>query len=328
MRQGLSKTARVGCFILGIALLSALGAPCLICAQNQSTAEQTLTEIQSLLEKGEYDAARPRLAQAVKEFPNEPGLYNFLGVVDAQAGDYPAAERDFRKAVEKDPRFKGAYLNLGRLYQQFANKDPQALKKGLDTYLQLLKVDPENVEARYQAGYVSELLGSYSSSLRQLARLSAETQKRAQVLSVFCADYAGLGDRVHADAVAEKLARSADLQEADVNSILPLLEKHQSEDLATRLLAALADRNLASTSSLFRLGILYEQQGKLQEARDTLEKVGLVDPNSVPLLMEARARGRQAGGLQGRVGLPGPRAPAGAPQRRRPFLFRHGLRGG
>src|SRR5271157_877828 len=66
-----------------------------------------LVEIQQLLEKGDFTTARRRLMQALKEFPNEATLYNFMGVVEVDSGNYRTAELDFQTAVEKSPRLTG-----------------------------------------------------------------------------------------------------------------------------------------------------------------------------------------------------------------------------
>ena len=54
--------------------------------------------------------------------PGDPRIYNLLGVIDAQENDFAAAESSFQRAIQLDPRFTGAYLNLGRLYQENAEQ--------------------------------------------------------------------------------------------------------------------------------------------------------------------------------------------------------------
>ena len=282
-------TLLLGGITLGLGLLFPVPA-----AAATSDPRALLVEIQQLLEKGDYAAARGRLTLALKEFPNEAAFYNFMGVVEVQSRNYRAAELDFQKAVEKAPRFTGAYLNLGRLYQEHADRIPQASEKALEAYQRLLKFEPDNVEANYQSALLLQLLGSFKSSLEHLARLPAPAQERSQALAVRCADYVSLEERTRADSTAQELAQSADLAEADLTSLLPVLEKHRRPDLEIKLLATLAERNLASLSTLYKLGVLYENQGKYPQARETLEKVGQQHPNSVPLLVElARVADKQ-----------------------------------
>lgn len=255
-------------------------------ASENETLRYSLEDIQQLIEKGDLAKAREQLSEVLKTSPKDPNALNLMGVIEAQEGNYPAAETDFQKALAAAPRLTGAYLNLGHLYQEQAAKDPLAMKKGLETYRRLLRYDPENVEAHYQTAYLLTRLGSFQPSLEHLARLPPAAQARAQALALKCADYSGLQDRAQADGVAEELAQSGDLSEADVTSIAPLLEKHQREDLEIKLLGALEERNLASPGSLFQLGVLLEKQGNYPQARDVLERAGQHEPDSVPLLIE------------------------------------------
>jgi len=263
---------------------------------------RSLGEIQQLIGKGDSAGARALLAQALKQFPNEPALYNFMGAVEVQSGNYQAAELNFQKTVEKSPRYAIAYLNLGRLYQQHADKIPQAEKKALETYERLLKFDPENVEANYQSAFLLQLQGSFKSSLERLARLPADAQGIAQALALRCADYAGLEERAPAESAAQELSQRADLSEANVISIMPVLEKHHRQDLETKLLAALAEHKLASPAALYRLGVLYESQQEYPQARETLEKVSEQQPDAVPPLIELARVASNQGDNQSALG--------------------------
>lgn len=231
-------------------------------------------------------AARAALTLTLKDFPKDAGLMNLLGVVEAQQGNYRAAESSFAAGIAASPRFAAAYLNLGRLYQQNAAKDPRALKKGLDVYEKLLAFQPDHAEANYQSAVLLLRLGSFQPALEHISRLSAADRDRAQALSIRCAAYAGMGENAKADAAAARLLQSPELGEADVLSILPTLDAHRREDLAERLLQGLLNRKMTSFDSLRALGAVYQREGKLGPARETFEQAAQYQPNSVPLLLE------------------------------------------
>src|SRR5205807_2600600 len=108
---------------------------------------ETLAHAQQLIERRDLAAARSELTGALGVYPRDPGLRNLLGVVEAQQGDYRKAEADFKISIAAAAsRFTGAYLNLGRLYQENAAKDPRASEKGLEIYRRLLDFEPGNVE--------------------------------------------------------------------------------------------------------------------------------------------------------------------------------------
>src|SRR5262245_25213514 len=93
-----------------------------------------LGQIQKLIQDGHAGEALKHVRQSLVHFPREPNLHNFLGVLEAQASNYVAAEASFRRAIEIAPTLTAAYFNLGRLYQQNLAKDPQALSKAVETY--------------------------------------------------------------------------------------------------------------------------------------------------------------------------------------------------
>jgi tetratricopeptide (TPR) repeat protein len=266
-------------------------------------AEDKAQEIQQLVEKGDLAAARAQLTQVLKNSPEDPGLLNLMGIVDAQQGNYRAAEASFQKAIAAAPKFVGAYLNLGRLYQENAGKDPEALKKGQANYERLLKIDPANLEANYQVAFLECRRQSFESSLRRLSRLPDNARGRPQALAVQCADDAGLKKQAEAESAADQLLKHPDLAEADVLQIVPILETLRDDTLLEKLLEGLETRQMASATSLHQLALLYQQHGKLAPARATLEKVAQLQQSvSVPLLLELARVADQQGDHEGTLG--------------------------
>lgn len=254
--------------------------------QNQPNGrEQIILQIQELIQGHNLPEARRRLTEAAKQYPSDEGFDNLLGIVEAQQGNYSAAEKSFSKAVAKAPKFTGAYLNLGRLYQENA-ADPQAERKALDIYRKVLGYEPTNQEANYQSAALLTQQGEYKKSLDHLLRLSSENQNSAQTLSLFCADYSGLGNHQAADDAAAKLLAGADFSEADAQQALPGLTGGKRDDLIVILLEGLQKRQPLSSPLLETLGLAYERTNRLAEARAALEKSFEGRKSSVVLLAD------------------------------------------
>src|SRR5262245_58435287 len=234
--------------------------------------ERRILEIQQLFGQGDLAGARKLLDEALKRFPSDPGLDNLRGIIEAQEGNYAAAERSFKRAVTRDRKFTGAYLNLGRLYQEHSADDPQAVAKALDVYRRVLRYEPANAEANYQSAALLALKGAYQSSLDHLARLPAELRDSAQALSISCADYAGLGRGDSASEMARRLIAHPDFSEPDVSAILPALTSGRRDDLSVELMEGLRKRRPLSPEMRRRLGLAYERTDRLAEARAELEQ--------------------------------------------------------
>jgi tetratricopeptide (TPR) repeat protein len=263
--------------------------------------ERRILEIQRSLGQGDVSEARNLLDEALKRFSADAGLDNLQGVIEAREGNYAAAERAFKRAVIRDRKFTGAYLNLGRLYQEHTADDPQALAKALDVYRRVLKYEPANAEANYQNAALLTLKGAYQSSLDHLARLPTKIQEGAQVLAISCADYAGLGRGERADEMARRLIAHPDFSEPDVIAILPVLTGRR-DDLSVELLEGLRKRRPLSLELRRRLGMAYERTGRLSEARAALEQSASGRRPTASLLMDLARVARKQQDYQGALG--------------------------
>lgn len=260
-----------------------------------------LERLQEVVQEGNLEVAHSQLDAAIKQFPTDPGLYNLLGVVEAQQGNRSAAEADFRKVLLYAPESTSALLNLGRLYLDIASQDPTALRRALDAFQKVLRYEPNNSEALYQSAALLSAAGSFQTSLNHLERLPPEAQDRAQVLAVRCADQAGLRHNAEASKAAEQLLESKDLTEGDVVAILPRVEAHD-EALAVWMLEGLVKRQLAGRDGWWRLGSYYQRQEKLPQAREALEQAEQAGPPSVGILSELARVAYQQHDREGALG--------------------------
>jgi Tfp pilus assembly protein PilF len=203
---------------------------------------------QALLEQGNLPAARQTITDALEQFPNDPNLHNLLGVIEARDNSFAPAEKAFRQAVELAPGFLGAYLNLGRLYQEHPEQ-PDAVDRAVAVYQRLLREQPEHAEANYQAAVLLQAKKAYRNSITHLDRLPVEAQQRSHILSLRCAAQAALGEKQSAGETARRLAEHGDLQDLDVAPILPSLYENDADEIALLLLEALDRRKLASPAS-------------------------------------------------------------------------------
>jgi tetratricopeptide (TPR) repeat protein len=265
--------------------------------------EAALVRIQRSIQDGDLRKARSEIRDTLQTSPGDPRLYNFLGVIDAQERNLSAAEANFERAIKIAPRFIGAYLNLGRLYQEESGKDPGLSEKALEIYGKVSAIEADNLEARYQAASLLSRLGKFDASLRELARLPEPAQHQAPALTLRCIDEAALQ---HTDLVAassKELLELPDVTEADVLPIVPVLVKSHQAGLATTLLQSLVGKQFISPEILDQLAALYEEQGRFKDARETLTKE-LSPPGkpSAALLTRLSKVAYKSGDLEGTLG--------------------------
>lgn len=73
------------------------------------------------------DDARAAFARAVALNPRNAVAHNWAGVLAREAGDLAQAERSYRAALEADPAFAPALLNLAFLYELHLQRPADAL---------------------------------------------------------------------------------------------------------------------------------------------------------------------------------------------------------
>lgn len=67
-------------------------------------------------EAGKFDQAMQDFNAGLKLKPNDPGLWDYRGMVYRCKGQNDKAIQDFNKAMELDPKFARAYRNRGMVY--------------------------------------------------------------------------------------------------------------------------------------------------------------------------------------------------------------------
>ncbi len=211
-------------------------------AQAAAPLSELLTRARDHIEAGDRAAARVDLDAALRAYPASPAVRNFLGVLTASEGGYEEAERHFKAAVQRDPRYTDAWLNLGRLYQENAAKDAAAPRKALAAYESVLRHEPAHREARFQSAALLQALGEFDRSQAELAQLPAEDREKPAALAVACANLAARGAKTEADAAAEKLLAARSLAAEDVRPVLPVLAAHGRDDLVVRIVETLRQK--------------------------------------------------------------------------------------
>jgi tetratricopeptide (TPR) repeat protein len=248
--------------------------------------DKLVGEIQQLIATNHPAEAKQLLDSSAANYPGFAGFDNLRGVIAAQQGNIEAARSSFEMAIRHSPHFTEAYLNLGRLYLQNSATIPQAVPLALDTYDKVLRYEPGNQEAQYQVGVLTMRQKKYRESLSHLSRLTSASPDSPQVLSIKIADYAGLGDVAHANEAVSRMVAQSDMAELDVQESLPALAQAKRFDLIVKLLESLQSRHQLSPGMLHSLGIAYEQENKLAQARSSLEQVTEQAGPSVKLLVE------------------------------------------
>lgn len=98
--------------------LAALAMPA--CATTKSSVDEKRGDVYhtagiEALRAGRYAEALGAMQEAARYLPKDPAVQNNLGLVYANKNEFGRAEESFRRAIQLDPKFTDARLNLGAL---------------------------------------------------------------------------------------------------------------------------------------------------------------------------------------------------------------------
>ncbi len=207
---------------------------------------------------------RAELLEALKERPKDAGLWNLLGVANAQENRTAEAEQAFRRAVAIAPKLESAWLNLGRLYQMEGGN-----KAAVNAYETVLRLNPASPESHHQLALLLQSSGDFRGSLTHLDRLAASDRERKEAVALRCAAEAALGNDAAALAAVDKLLKNPQFEEEDALAILPVLEA-RNQKVALRLREGLDQRGLANKSLQVELLDLARAAWKQKDYERTL----------------------------------------------------------
>ncbi|HKW99491.1 MAG TPA: tetratricopeptide repeat protein [Bryobacteraceae bacterium] len=247
---------------------------------------RTIESIQAAIQKGDHAGASRQLDDALARFPAAAGLINLRGVLHGMRSEVEQARADFEQAVKLAPSLIPAWQNLARACQMGTDRDSTATACAVHAWQRVLAARPSDTEARTSLATLYEWQGKFGESLQELEKLPRAEAARPEMLALRCADLAGLHRTREAEDVAVRLVRAPGFSEADVISILPVLESKANAQLAVTLIEAADAKTPASIASLRRLAIAYEQLDRLADARKTLERVAAQDRSNPQHLYE------------------------------------------
>ncbi|MBV9764572.1 MAG: tetratricopeptide repeat protein [Acidobacteriaceae bacterium] len=247
---------------------------------------QKILQIEDATTAGDLDGALQMIGGALKEYPRDGGLLNLRGVVHARRNELAEARQDFGEAVRLFPALTPAWENLARACQMLADRDASAVQCAVDSWERVSVLKPGDAEAHASLALVYERNGQFSKSLGNLQKLQPEVASQTPNLLLQCADLTALGRTAEAQKVARQLNGRQDFSEADFEDVRNAFESPAAASVVAALLEDLDERQAAGRESLRRLAIAYEQMNRPADARKTLERLALLDPQDTAHLLE------------------------------------------
>ena len=229
-----------------------------------TTLDLKQTQISSainLFSKGEINQALDAVQDLIKDYPNEPVLFNIRGACYADLGQLDVAVTNYKEAITIKPDYAKAHFNLaGSLH------DLGQLKAAVESYKETLEIEPGYAEAHNNLGNVFQELEQANSAVQSYKRaLEIKPDYVAAQYSLGNAfmELEQLDEAVKAYKAALKL--KPDFVEAINNLGITFFKLHQLDDAIRSYERAIAlDPDFADAHN--NIGIVFSELGQLDEA--------------------------------------------------------------
>jgi tetratricopeptide (TPR) repeat protein len=238
-----------------------------------------IREALAALGRGDFATAERTLRADVATHSSDAPALTLLGVALDNLGKLPEADEVHRRALANAPGSLDVLNNYAN-HLVAAGKEDEARK----VYLQVVTIDPAQFNANIQLARLAVKQKSGPEALSYLKHLPANQQEAPQVAVLRLAALSLAGDRVGADAVAERISAAAG-NDLGMNFSVGLAlanagQYEQAETFFTKALAtAPSDFNV-----LVNLGVVASHAGHNERGREVLEAALGQQPQNVDVL--------------------------------------------
>jgi tetratricopeptide (TPR) repeat protein len=249
----------------------------------------------ALVAKRQFDQARLQLQEAIKLRPDFIPARELLGRVEISRADAGGALKAADDLIGIDPNNLQAHLVRSSGLLALGEND-----KAKDELTFISKTYPQNIDARFQVGYLAWGQKDYKRSEQIFTELHKANPKDLRGIVGMVETLAQENRMSQAIEEANK-ALAAEPERADVRLVLAnLLVRDQKYDQAIQNYQILLNKDPKSSAVLLRLGEAYRLKGDLNAAIDAFRRSSQEAPSdSTPLLqlgllMEGDGRADQA----------------------------------
>ncbi|MDC3360789.1 tetratricopeptide repeat protein [Candidatus Thioglobus sp.] len=214
-----------------------------------------------LFSKGEINQALDAVQGLLKDYPNEPVLFNIKGACYADLGQLDVAITNYKEAITIKPDYAKAHFNLaGSLH------DLGQLETAVQSYQKALEIDASYTEAYNNLGNVYQELKQFDSAVQSY-------QKALEIKPDYVAAQYSLGNTFMELGQLEEAVKSykaalklkPDFVEAINNLGITFFKLHQLDDAIRSYEKAIAlDPDFADAHN--NIGIVFSELGQLDAA--------------------------------------------------------------
>ena len=246
---------------------------------NQTSKDVLINRAITLFNNGQIKKCLKETLSARKKYPDEPFIYNLLGVLYSQLESYEDSIKNYSKAIKLNPNYIEAITNLAIVYEIMGD-----FAKAEMYFNQALSLDPTNTSVLYNLANCHFNSKDYKQAIYVCQKILDLDSSFYYAYNRIGLCYIQLGDEEQAKGLFEKaIMIKPDYSEGLTNYGF-ILQKRKNYSLASIQFEKALSIDPDSDVAFINLSKSYFDEGRLEKAIETSKKGLSLKPKNVPLL--------------------------------------------
>ena len=214
--------------------------------------------------------------EILKSSPYYQGIYNNLGILYYQLGEFQKAIKCFKKAIKIQPNDSAAHNNLGHVFTRLEKN-----QKAISCFEKAIQIKPNYADAYYNLANTFKVLGEYQKATSFYAKVIQINPNHANAYYNLGNTFNELGENQKAMSCYEKAIKINPNHVEAYNNLGIILNKLGKNQKAMSCYENVIQINPNYANAHNNLGYLFNELGENQKAMSCYEKAIKINPKYI-----------------------------------------------
>jgi len=206
----------------------------------------------------------------IKKFPNNPFLFNLLGLALHGNGNFLIAIDRYKKALDIDSNFLPAKNNIANSYKAIGN-----FEKAEFYYKNILKIKPNYIQALNNYANLKTLIFDYNSAIKLYTKALKINENDISILFTLANAYHAIGEEDKTKEIVKKILNLNPKHVSSHKLISSINDYSKNKENLNQMEKIILEKDLKDSQIVdlsFALGKAYEDLKKFEKSFFYLEK--------------------------------------------------------
>ena len=238
-----------------------------------------IQKLQNYLKAKDFKTVVYGCEKLINKFPNNPFLFNLMGLALHGNGNYLIAIDKFKRAIDLDPNFLPAKNNLANSYKAIGN-----FEKAEFYYKDVLKIKPNYIQALNNYANLKALIFDYNSAIELYKEALNIKENDETILFTLANAYHAIGQTHKTKEIAEKILKLNPKHVSAHKLLSSITDYSKDQSNIDQMEGIILNKDLSNPQIVdlsFALGKAYEDLKKFDKSFLYLEKANKIKKNNV-----------------------------------------------